>query len=482
MAGMGRRHRLATALTWPVGIALTSWAYMWRTTPVHRRERSGSAPDDGAPELPPRADEHDLQPAPSGVGPLFHRRYRTRIRDANVTAEELVARLSSDVNAAAPTSFARFVKTRGAEHTLAVGDEFVVRMPGPWDGPVRVLAVGPTSFRLATLDGHLEAGQIEFRASQGELLEFEIESWARSGDRLSNLLYHHLRMAKEIQLHMWISFLERVVGLSGGRMTGGIDVETRRVESGLDGDDPLLGPPPIREALARLRHSELNFEPPPVDGDAAAAGWRVDDLAQALPPEPPGPPLEHGSFAVAQRLMRGYEFADPSIVRAYYDPSEPLERRTMLLEVRFRALRFHIGVRVREVYDRSIERDGRPVRIWGWSYGTLRGHFEMGQMDWQVWKWLDTGEVEFRIHAYSRRAPVTNPLVRAGFRLVGRREQLAFLHSTMRRMATLTRLRLEEDADAGTIRETAEELTARGGDTGAAHDELVRNLEGGARP
>ena len=50
---------------------------------------------------------------------------------------------------------------------MEVGDEYVVRMPGPWDGPVRVVEVTPTSFRLATLDGHLEAGQIEFRARRG---------------------------------------------------------------------------------------------------------------------------------------------------------------------------------------------------------------------------------------------------------------------------------------------------------------------------
>ena len=49
-------------------------------------------------------------------------------------------------------------------------------MPGPWDGPVRVIDVGDRSFRLATLAAHLEAGQIEFRVSHDELITFEIES------------------------------------------------------------------------------------------------------------------------------------------------------------------------------------------------------------------------------------------------------------------------------------------------------------------
>ena len=103
----------------------------------------------------------------------------------------------------------------------------------------------------------------------------------------------------------------------------------------------------------------------------------------------------------------------------------------MLLQLRFHGLRFHGGVRVCEVYDEERQSAGRTARVWGWAYQTLEGHLEMGQMDWQVWKWLDTGQVEFRIHAYSRGAPERNPIVRLGFRLFGRREQLAFLHSTL---------------------------------------------------
>jgi hypothetical protein len=29
--------RWLTAATWPVGVVLTSWDYMWRSTPLHRR-------------------------------------------------------------------------------------------------------------------------------------------------------------------------------------------------------------------------------------------------------------------------------------------------------------------------------------------------------------------------------------------------------------------------------------------------------------
>jgi len=223
-------RRLRTASRWPAGVALTSWRYMWRTTPFHRSETVGTWAQDGPPALAEGVNHDELQHAHAGAGPLFHRVYRARIRGTAVSPEELVGAIAVDPDRVAPSEFASFNKLLGDERGMRVGDEYVVRMPGPWDGPVRVVDRTATSFRFATLDGHLEAGQIDFSARRDRLLEFRIESWARSGDRLSDLLYDRLRMSKEIQLHMWTSMLERVAELSGGRLTGGIEIRTRRVD------------------------------------------------------------------------------------------------------------------------------------------------------------------------------------------------------------------------------------------------------------
>jgi hypothetical protein len=222
-------RRLTTALRWPVGVSLTSWRYLWRTTPLYRDESPGSWADDAPPALPPDVDRDEVQWPSDGSGAHFHRRYSVRIEGSSLSPEELVERLMADPDEAAPSEFATFQKLRGDEGVLRVNDEFVVRMPGPWDGPVRVASTSPRSFRLVTLAGHLEAGQIEFRASNDEGLGFEIESWARSGDRLSELLYDRLRISKEVQFHMWTSFLERVVKMSGGRRAGGLRIHTRKV-------------------------------------------------------------------------------------------------------------------------------------------------------------------------------------------------------------------------------------------------------------
>ena len=184
------------------------------------------------PPLPPGLDSTDVQKSEDGVGPFFHRRYRAVIRDSDMTPEALHALVSAELDRVAPTELATFRKLEGEDGVMRVGDEYVVRMPGPWDGPVRVIEVRPASFRLLTLEGHLEAGQIEFRFFLEGRLVFEIESWARSGDRLSDLLYRRLRMAKEVQLHLWTSVLEQVAELSGGRLTGGVDIDTRWVAEG----------------------------------------------------------------------------------------------------------------------------------------------------------------------------------------------------------------------------------------------------------
>jgi hypothetical protein len=213
-----------------VGIALTSWRYMWRTVPMRRRELVGDAQADAPPDLPAGFARDDLQTPADGVGPLFHRRYAVRVADAAHSPEALVGRMREDLDAFAPSEFASFQRTTG-DGRLAAGHEYVVRMPGPWDGPVRVVEAGDTSFRLATLAGHLEAGQIVFRAAaDGDELELCIESWARSGDRLSNLLFDRVRVNKEVQLHMWTSVLERLTRLSGGRRDGPVDIRTRRVD------------------------------------------------------------------------------------------------------------------------------------------------------------------------------------------------------------------------------------------------------------
>lgn len=230
-------------LHWPVGMVLVSWRYLWRTTVLHRWEGEGGAADH-PPELPGAVVDEAVQRVADGVGPLLHRRYRVRIRGSRCAPEELMRTLVGDLNAAVPSEVAFFRQLGGSDGAPQVGDDYVVRMPGPWDGPVRVIRTDACSLRLATLRGHLEAGQIEFRTlREGDALVFEIESWARAGDWLSHIAYNYLRLAKEIQLNMWTHCCLRACEIAGGRPDGGVSITTHRVATRRA---PAPGPPDLR--------------------------------------------------------------------------------------------------------------------------------------------------------------------------------------------------------------------------------------------
>lgn len=398
-------------------------------------------------------DPSTVQRVRDGQGALYHRHFWIDFTDADLAPDEVIAALAADLNAAAPGEVSSFETADDeASRSLQEGTELVVRLPGPWDGPVRVIDRTPASFAFATLDGHMEAGQIEFRAGTTERghTRFEIETWARSGDDRFRVLNDALPLAREAQAFMWAHFCSRMPKLAGGIVMSNVAVNTERYHEG-----PWLGTSavhrPVRETApvtgrARRELYELagrgcNFDPKAHDAHSLAAGWKLDDWCVPLPTEPPGPPVAGGPWETACRICEDYEFTDPDLVRAIWFADVPLAEREMLVEGRFAGMRFTLGLRVGEVLDHTQDVDGRPARRWGWNYRTLDGHLERGQMDFEVRKWLDTGAVEFRIHAYSQRAHISNPFVRFGMWVFGRQLQLRFARRAVKRMRALVERR-----------------------------------------
>jgi hypothetical protein len=171
-----------------------------------------------------------LQPWQCGTGPMYHRVFRVDIAGSGADATGLMDVVTQGFGDLVPREVVRVRNRAAAGRRLAVGDDIVVDMPGPWNGPVRVVELDRTRLRLATLEGHLEAGQIEFRARDGARVEdpltFEVETWARSADRRVLLLYSHLRLAKEVQLNMWVRFCLAAVKVTGGRCVDGVHIST----------------------------------------------------------------------------------------------------------------------------------------------------------------------------------------------------------------------------------------------------------------
>ncbi len=493
--GPGDRARLwLLQARWAFQTPLALARWLFGRVPLYRRNRSPGGeihlPDEGR-VLP--GDPERLQRVADGVGPLYHRRYWIDVTDTRYGPEGLISAVCRQLDHVVPGELARF-EGHGDDPDdvrLEVGNELVVRLPGPWDGPVRVIERTPTSFRLATLEGHVEAGEIDFRACRTErgFIRFEIESWARSGNTTVHFLYDRFGLAREMQTQMWAQLCNRVARLSGGVVMSNVQVQTDKQDApkapgGVGGptgdggaerrgrqppnDDAPKAPGGVggptgdggaerwgrsprstevhttarvsaraRRTLDQLHDKGYNFDVDRRHELTPEHGWHVDDHCQALPPEPPGPPVPGGSWEVARGLLERYEFADPDIVRAVYYPDVPLADRNMVLEGRFYGLRFLLGLRVGGVNDLTDDEGGRSVRKWGWNYRTLQGHLEMGQMDYEIWKWLDTGDVEFRIHAVSKAAIIPNPVVRFGFRLFGRHMQQRFARRAKERMAEL---------------------------------------------
>lgn len=151
------------------------------------------------------------QGADRGSGPLYHRQYWIDLPFTAHSPESLMAAVQADVNAFSPQIIAQFEKTKGPKAALKAGDRFLIRMTGPWNGPVKVLDVQPTSFTLKTLSGHPEAGQISFSTCARERgVRFVIESWARSHTTFVDFLYDKIPLVKSAQTRMWQLFLRNV--------------------------------------------------------------------------------------------------------------------------------------------------------------------------------------------------------------------------------------------------------------------------------
>jgi uncharacterized protein (UPF0548 family) len=136
--------------------------------------------------------------------------------------------------------------------------------------------------------------------------------------------------------------------------------------------------------------------------------------------------------------MRRYAFPPPDLITGYFDPSQPLSTRIMVLRAHFLVFNFYFGVRVVDVVDEAAQAspDG-PERVWGYGYRTLEGHFEKGQINFSIHKNLATGAVQFRIKAMSQPGHIRNPFYWLGFKLFGRALQRRFAHQSLLRMRRL---------------------------------------------
>lgn len=204
----------------------------------------------------------------------------------------------------------------------------------------------------------------------------------------------------------------------------------------------------FRSQLEKLSELDYNYDEKVFHEAKDKSGWNLDRYFTVLATEPPGPPIADGPFEAIRQSIQLYQFPDPRLITAVFDPESSLPGRNMLLLAKFAGFTFEFGVRVTSVVD-EIRKNKleQPVQHWGYSYRTLKGHFEIGEIRFEVTKNMETGEVGFEIDAYSKPDRIPHFFYRMGFKLFGRPLQKYFASSSLRRLQSIAKNRLRPRAD-----------------------------------
>lgn len=187
---------------------------------------------------------------------------------------------------------------------------------------------------------------------------------------------------------------------------------------------------PISEHLLILQTKSINFAVETIESDT---NWHRYDIQIYLGKDTPQNPIREKACLA----LINYEFTPPEVMRVYFDKAVPPNERNLSLNTRFLFLRFQWGGRISNIFDESQQTENGTVHIHGISYQTLEGHFEQGQLTSEIWKYQATGDVYFRLHAYSRVGQIKNPIYRLFFPVSLKFIRPYFIWRALRRMRRL---------------------------------------------
>lgn len=160
----------------------------------------------------------------------------------------------------------------------------------------------------------------------------------------------------------------------------------------------------LKARLVLVESAPLNFDG--VEEEMTADhGWNHYYSEAVIASETDG----DACFARARVALSNYQFSDPRIVKAHFDPKPPLLARRILLEVKVLGLRYLCPALVNRVRDEPS--------AFGFRYDTLEGHIERG-MEWFLLTKNDRGEMRFRIEARWQRGDIPNWWSQVGFVLL----------------------------------------------------------------
>ena len=179
----------------------------------------------------------------------------------------------------------------------------------------------------------------------------------------------------------------------------------------------------LRRRLETLTRVSRNFtaEEEEMTGDR---GWH-HYYSEAVIAREPGPDV---LFERAKVALSNYQFSNPRIVVAHFDPAAPLLERRILLEIKVLGLRYLCPALVTQVRD-----DGN---VFGFRYDTLDGHIERG-LEWFLLTKNADGEIRFRIEARWQHGHFPNWWSQLGFMVLSGPYQRRWHRQAHRRLSLL---------------------------------------------
>ncbi len=219
-------RRWMRRIGWLVGAPLAIFRFLRREILVEQID--GSDPVAPLPAADLRDSPSQTEP---GLGPVAHHLYVATTRSPQLATEQLLAIIAADPNVVAPTEVLRFQRPPGTSGSLQKGDEVLIRMAGPWNGPMRVTEKGDERLRLAALPGHPQHGQIELRVRprNGEHNDIVIELQTRErAAGLSFYLLQRVGLIQRMQSYTWAEILQNAARLAGGQPPDRITIRSWR--------------------------------------------------------------------------------------------------------------------------------------------------------------------------------------------------------------------------------------------------------------
>jgi uncharacterized protein (UPF0548 family) len=158
----------------------------------------------------------------------------------------------------------------------------------------------------------------------------------------------------------------------------------------------------LRARLDRLATVATNFEGAEEEL-TGERGWHHWQSEAIIAREEDG---SDARFARARVALANYQFSDPKIVVAHFDPRSALLGRRIMLEIKVFGLRCLCAAVVTQVRE--------EVDVFGFRYDTLDWHIERG-MEWFLLTRDEHGNIRFRIEARRQRGVLPHWWMRAGF-------------------------------------------------------------------